>query len=177
MADPRRVVVGRLRRPHGLKGEIAVFPLTHDAEVLFAPKRSVWVADLAGEVVAGPLVIERSRGYHREWLLKFVSGDTREAIEPWRNLFLVVPETELVPPKDGEVWLHELAGFAVKRPDGTPLGVVTDVYELPQGVVIEVQGPKREFLLPFRKEFVTEVHRNERRMTVTPPDGLIDEPE
>jgi ribosomal 30S subunit maturation factor RimM len=48
------------------------------------------------------------------------------------------------------------------------------VYELPAGVTIEVQGPKREFLLPYRREFVLEVARSERRLVVEPPAGLID---
>ena len=45
---------------------------------------------------------------------------------------------------------------------------------LPQGVMIEVQGPKKEFLLPFRKEFVTDVDRAERRLSVVVPDGLVE---
>jgi ribosomal 30S subunit maturation factor RimM len=40
--------------------------------------------------------------------------------------------------------------------------------------VIEVQGPKREFLLPYRKEFVTQVDRAARRLVIAPPDGLLD---
>jgi ribosomal 30S subunit maturation factor RimM len=51
---------------------------------------------------------------------------------------------------------------------------VTDVYDLPGGLTIEVQGPKREFLLPFRKEFVTEIRRAERVLIVTLPEGLLE---
>jgi ribosomal 30S subunit maturation factor RimM len=52
---------------------------------------------------------------------------------------------------------------------------VTAWYETAGGLLIEVQGPKREFLLPFKKEFVPEVDRDARRMIVTPPDGLIED--
>jgi len=48
------------------------------------------------------------------------------------------------------------------------------VYELPAGLMIEVQGAKREFLLPYKKEFVREVDREARRLTVTPPEGLLE---
>ena len=61
------------------------------------------------------------------------------------------------------------------RRDGTALGLVTAWYETAAGLLIEVQGPKREFLLPFKKEFVPQVDREARRLIVTPPDGLIDE--
>lgn len=170
----RHLVVGRLRRPHGLKGEITVFPLTDDPDTVFGVGRSVWIVNLEGEEVAGPFQIERSRDYHREWLMKMRGVEHRDAWTPWRGLFLGAPAETLAPPADGEVYLHELAGFAVRHEDGTPLGIVSNVFELPGGLMIEVQGPKREFLLPYRKEFVLAVDRDARRLTVAPPDGLID---
>jgi 16S rRNA processing protein RimM len=174
MPDARHIVVGRLRKPHGLKGDSTLFPLTDNPERVLAPGESVWLVGLEGEVVAGPLTIERSRSYHRAWLVKFVGADGREALEPWRGLFLAVPAEVLQPPEGDEVYLHELAGFAVRQPDGTPLGLVSAVYELPAGFMIEVQGPRREFLLPYRKEFVREVDRAGRKLVVTPPEGLIE---
>ncbi len=45
---------------------------------------------------------------------------------------------------------------------------------MPAGLMIEVQGPRREFLLPYRKEFVREVDRDGRRLVVTPPEGLVE---
>jgi 16S rRNA processing protein RimM len=129
---------------------------------------------LDGETVAGPLTIERSRSYHREWLVKFAGADGREALEPWRGLFLAVPAEQLKPPAGDEVYLHELAGFSVRMPDETPLGLVSAVYETQAGLMIEVQGPKREFLLPYKKQFVRRVDREGRRLVVTPPEGLIE---
>ena len=175
MAGARHLVVGRLRKPHGLKGDCTLFPLTGEPETVLAPGRAVWLVGLDGETVAGPLIIERSRSYHREWLVKFEGADGREALEPWRGLFLAVPAEELTPLEEGEVYLHDLAGFSVRLPDDTPLGLVSSVYELPAGVMIEVQGPKREFLLPYKKEFVQQVDREARRLVVTPPEGLIED--
>jgi 16S rRNA processing protein RimM len=172
--DPHHLVVGRLRKPHGLKGDLTLFPITNDPETVFAAGRAVWLVGLDGEIVAGPVTIERSRSYHREWLVKFAGADRREAIDPWRGLFLAVPADELAPPTGDEVYLHELDGFAVRLPDETPLGLVTAVYELPAGVMIEVQGPKREFLLPYKKEFVREVDRAGRRLVVVLPEGLLE---
>ena len=173
-AGARHLVVGRLRKPHGLKGDLTLFPLTDDPATVLAPGRSVWLIGLDGETVAGPLLIERSRAYNREWLVKITGADRREAIDPWRGLFLAAPADELAPPKDDEVYLHELDGFAVRLPDETPLGLVSGVYDLPSGLMIEVQGPKREFLLPYKKEFVRQVDRAGRRLVVTPPEGLLE---
>ncbi|MFZ5624290.1 MAG: ribosome maturation factor RimM [Gemmatimonadota bacterium] len=175
MADEaRRLVVARLRKPHGLKGEMTLFPLTGQPERMFAPGARVWLVDLAGEV-QGTVTFERSRAYHREWLVKFEGLDRREDIEELRGLFLAVDEERAVPPGEGEVWLHELIGFAIRSEGDEPLGLVSDLYELPGGLMLEVQGPKREFFLPFRKEFVLDVDRAGRRLVVRLPDGLIDE--
>ena len=171
----RHIVVGRLRKPHGLKGDVTLFPLTDAPDTMLAAGSEVWLVGLDGEAVAGPLTIERSRSYHRAWLLKFAGAEGREALEPWRGLFVAVPAERLTPPAGDEVWLHELAGFSVRLADGTPLGLVSTVYEMPAGLMIEVQGPRREFMLPYRKEFVREVDREGRRLVVTPPEGLIEE--
>lgn len=173
-SDSAYVVVGRLRKPHGLKGDCNLFPLTDDPAGIFAPGRQIWVVDLTGDIVAGPLTVERSREYHREWLVKFEGVESRDALEPYRAHFLGVPADQLSPLAEDEVYLHELDGFSVRLPDETPLGLVSAVYELPAGLMIEVQGPRREFLLPYKKEFVQEVDRAGRRLTVTPPEGLIE---
>ena len=170
----RRLVVARFRKPHGLKGDCSIFPLTDQPEQVFAPGRSVWVVDLAGEVVAGPLEISRSRGYHREWLVAFRERGRREDVEGWNGSFLAADAEQLVPPADGEVYLDELPGFAVQDKAGRALGLVSAWYEMPGGLTLEVQGPKREFLLPFKKELVTEVDREARRLVVELPEGLED---
>jgi 16S rRNA processing protein RimM len=171
---PGHVVVGRLRKPHGLKGDCTLFPLTDTPETVFAPGREVWLVNLEGDTVAGPLTVERSRSYHREWLVKFSGVDNRDALEPYRGQFLGVPQESLGPLDEDEVYLHELDGFSVRLADDTPLGLVSAVYELPSGLMIEVQGPKREFLLPYKKEFVQQVDRSGRRLVVSPPEGLLD---
>ena len=172
--ETRHLVVGRLRKPHGLKGDCAVFPLTEDPELAYAPGKPVWLKNLAGDVVAGPLIVERSRVYHRQWLVAFKGHLHVDAVKPWGGHFLAVEAEGLKPPAEGEVYLHELAGFAVQDRGGAALGLVTDVVDLPSGITLEVQGPKREFLVPFRKEFVVEVNRDARRLVVSLPDGLMD---
>ncbi len=169
-----RLLVGRLRKPHGLKGDCAVFPLTDEPESVFAPGRTVWVRNLAGDPVAGPLTIARSRKYHREWLVAFRGHDRIEAVEDWRGTFLEAATAELRAPEENEVYLHELAGFAVRDLADRPLGVVSDLEEGPTGLMLTVQGPKREFLLPFRKEFVREVDRSGRKLVVDLPAGLLE---
>lgn len=172
--ETHHLLVGRLRKPHGLKGDCAVFPLTDEPAAVFAKGREVWVRSLAGEVVAGPLTIERSRPYQREWLVGFRDHDKIEAVEPWRGHFLLAERAGLRPLAQDEVYLHELAGFAVRDTTGAPLGLVSDLTEGPAGLVLTVQGEKREFLLPYKKDFVREVNREERLLVVDLPAGLTE---
>ena len=78
------------------------------------------------------------------------------------------------PPGEGEVYVHELEGFAVRQQDGTALGLVTSLYDLASGLTLEIQGPQREFLLPFVKEFVLTVDRENRVLVVKVPEGLLE---
>jgi 16S rRNA processing protein RimM len=170
----RRLVVARLRKPHGLRGEVALFPLTDQPEAVLAPGRQVWVVDLSGEVVEGPLEIARSRAYHREWLVTFRGRGSRSMVEELGGNFLAAEADSLAPPEGDEVYLDELAGFAVEDSAGTALGLVTGWYELPAGLTLEVQGPKREFLLPYKKELIRRVDRAERKLVVELPEGLAE---
>ncbi len=170
----RFLAVGRLRKPHGLNGEFAVFPLTEDAAAVFAAGRQLVRLALSGAVVGEPVEVERSRSFHREWLLKFRGIESRDELESWRGQFLGAPMEQLRPPAEDEVYVHELEGFSVRQEDGTTLGLVTALYDLPSGLTLEVQGPKREFLLPFRKEFVQQVDRKGRALVVKVPEGLLE---
>lgn len=165
-------MIARLRKPHGLRGDVAVFPLTDQPDQALAPGRSVWVVDLAGEVVVGPLEIARSRGYHREWLLTFRGRGSRGDVEGLAGSFLAADAESLAPPQGDEVYLDELPGFAVEDTTGRSLGLVTAWYELPAGLTLEVQGPKREFLMPYKKDLVKRVDREQRKLVVELPAGL-----
>ncbi|MFI5210130.1 MAG: ribosome maturation factor RimM [Gemmatimonadales bacterium] len=174
MEAPRLLVVGRLRRPHGLKGEMAIFPLTGEPERVFGQGRQLWRLDLAGTVQGEPVTVERSRAYHREWLVKFEGEAVRTTLEGWKGQFVAAPDSELEPPAEGEVYIHELEGFAVRLADGTSMGIVSAAYDLPAGLTLEIQGSKREFLLPYRQEFIRQVDRAGRTLVVMVPEGLAD---
>jgi len=167
------IVVGRVRKPHGLKGEVSIFPLTDDPEGVFVTGRSLFLLDLRGDVV-GEVAVTQSRVYHRECLVKFAGHNERATVDDYRGRFLAVRREELPPLEEGEVYLQELVGYAVRDEADEALGLVSAVYDLPQGPTIEVQGPEREFMLPFRGEYVKQTDRAGRRLVVSVPPGLMD---
>ena len=171
-AAPPPIVVGRVRKPHGLKGELAIFPLTDDPEGVFVVGQAMAVVDLRGDV-KGEVVIEQARVYHREVLVRFAGHTDRNMVDDYRGVFLAVPRDVLTPLADGEVYQQELVGWAVRNEADEPLGIISSVYDMPQGTVIEVQGPKHEFLLPFRSEYVKVTDRAQRRLVVDVPPELM----
>lgn len=137
---PRRLVIGRLRKPHGLKGEFTVFPLTSTPQAVFTAGSKLMRVDLGGEPL-GELEIESARPYHREWLVKFRGIADRPALDALRGCFVSVEAERLTEPEGDEVYLHELEGFSVRDEAGRPLGLVTGLYEVAAGLMIGA-GPQ-----------------------------------
>jgi len=121
------IVVGRVRKPHGLKGELAIFPLTDDPDGVFVVGRTLVLLDLRGDPV-GEVKVEQARIYHREVLLRFRGHADRSALDHYRGLFLAVDRTVLTPLAEGEVYIQDLAGYAVRNEADEALGIVTAVY-------------------------------------------------
>ena len=166
------IVVGRVRKPHGLKGELAVFPLTDDPVGVFVVGQEMSVLDIRGDVTE-QVLIEQARVYHREVLVKFKGHSDRNMVDGYRGRFLAVPRDVVAPLGEGEVYQQELVGWAVRSDADEALGIISAVYDMPQGLVIEVQGSKREFLLPFRAEYVKVTDREQRRLVVNVPPELM----
>lgn len=171
--EPAFLAVARMRKPHGMKGEAVVWVLTDDPERALAPGKQLTPVDASGRAVGPPLTIERSRPYHRQWLLKFREVADRTALERWDDTLLGARCEELRAPLENEVYVHELAGMEVVVA-GRPIGLVTDLIEVPAGQLLAVDVAGREVLVPFRRAIVRRVDRERRRIEVDPPAGLLD---
>lgn len=71
-----------------------MFPLVENPGAVFVPQARLYVVDERRQVIAGPLVVTRRRGYHREWLLGFQGITTRAAVEGWRDQYVAVDEPD-----------------------------------------------------------------------------------
>ena len=174
-------VVGRIFRAHGIKGELVVGLETDAPDAIFAPGVRVFVGtadgDLAPDAKTGQLVelaVQAARPF-QDGLLVFFNGiaDRTEA-EKWRGRTLLVPVSELEPPAEGELWAHELPGMRVVDPQGRIVGDVQGYYELPQGLVLEIETPRGVRDVPFNEAFVQDVNRFARVITLDAPGGLLE---
>lgn len=165
------VTVGLIATVHGIRGELAVVPETDEPDRLVAG-RTVLLESPGGEVSERRVVASRE---HKGRLLIQLEGvPDRSAAEALRGGRLCIREGDLAPLPPGHVWRHELPGMAVATEEGEPLGEVRELLDTGGGnLVLVVQGPRGEVLLPFAEVVVRAVDRDARRVTVRLLDGLL----
>jgi 16S rRNA processing protein RimM len=169
-------LVGRVRRAHGIRGELVVESLTDEPDAVFASGRRVFVGTSAGDPLprTRELIVERSSPFKGGLIVAFQGLADRNASELLRDHTLLVPADEISPPGEDEVFLHDLVGMRVRHVSGEDVGDVSEVFELPQGVVIEVRRERDTVMLPFDERTVTDVDMTLRVITVDPLEGLLD---
>nr|WP_223183105.1 MULTISPECIES: ribosome maturation factor RimM [unclassified Streptomyces] len=167
------MVVARIGRAHGIKGEVTVEVRTDEPELRLGPG-AVLRTDPAG---IGPLTIETGRVHSGRLLLRFEGVRDRTGAEALRNTLLIaeVDPAEL-PEEEDEYYDHQLMDLDVVLVDGTEIGRITEISHLPSQDLFIVECPDgTELMIPFVSEIVTEIDLEEQRAVIDPPPGLIDD--
>ena len=168
-----QLVVGRIGRPHGLRGELTVQVHTDEPDSRFAAG-SVLTTEPAAR---GPLTVSSARWHSGRLLVSFTGYDDRTSAEDLRGTLLVMDSAEVTPAEDPDEFNdYELIGLDVATVAGEPVGVVADV--LHQGQDLLVIRPDRpgveDVLVPFVAALVPEVDVKAGRLVIDPPPGLLD---
>ncbi|MGY1833533.1 ribosome maturation factor RimM [Blastococcus sp. SYSU DS0510] len=170
------VVVGRIGRPHGVRGLATVEVRTDDPEGRFAPG-AVLLTDPAER---GPLTVVDRRWHSGTLLLQLASPDgavfdVREAVDELRNTLLLVRVADLPELDDPDSYYdHQLVGLAARLPDGTVIGEVTAVRHEAQDLLVVRRVEGGDALIPFVTAIVPTVDVAGGFVVVDPPEGLLD---
>jgi 16S rRNA processing protein RimM len=174
------VVVARIGRPHGIKGEVSVEVRTDEPERRLGPGVTVRTDPAA----AGPLTITTGRVHSGRLLLTFDSVTDRSRAESLRGVLLVADVDPDERPEDpDEFYDHQLVGLAVHTVDGVHVGEIDEVLHLPGQDVLAVRrapgaDARTDLLVPFVAALVPTVDVAGGRVVIDPPPGLLgDEPE
>jgi 16S rRNA processing protein RimM len=160
------VVVGRVTRAHGLRGEVAVLPASDNPD-RFSAGASVFLQD------GDELRIRAVRSGGGRLLVVFEGVDDRAAAEALHDATLVVPRSMLPPLPEGEYWPHELEGCVVLTESGRELGRIADVVANPaHDLWVAVDDGGAETLLPAVHEVVVSVDVVGKRVVVRELRGL-----
>lgn len=167
-----QVVVGRVAKVHGLRGELAVDVRTDSPEQRFAVGSAVQAKLRSGDVRS--FTVAAARTHSGRLLVRFDGVDDRTAAEELHGALLTGDTDELAPTDDpDEFYDHELEGLAVLLCDGTGVGTVREVVHGPGGELLSVDTPHGEALIPFVQAIVPEVDPAAGRVVIDPPDGLL----
>ena len=158
VSDSKMVAVGRIIKPAGLKGQIAVKSLT-DFPDRFAPTSVVFLQ-------GSPRVIKESRPGKGRWTISLEGVDALEDAERLRGELLTIPESEVHSLPEREYYQFQLLGLKVFNASGEHLGEVTDVLETGSNEVYVVTKENKELLIPAVADFVLEVDVKGKRMVV-----------
>ena len=165
------ISVGRIVRPHGIRGEVKVAPLTEWPE-RFQEFRSIYV-EPEGENGEW-MEIERARVQGRRIILKLSGIDDRDRADSIRGFILKVDKETCPPLPEGQYYISDLIGMRVVTMAGEEIGLLVDVLNMPSQDVYVVEADGREILIPGVKAFIKRVDVENKMMIIETIPGLLE---
>jgi 16S rRNA processing protein RimM len=178
-----RVVVGRIGRPHGIRGDVVIGVRTDEPDLRFAVGATLDARSTSDD--AGPengaggkrLTVASVRWHSGQLLVAFAGITDRTAAAELTGSWLSVDSSQLPDTGDPDEFRdYELIGLSVRTCAGDPVGVVTDVLHYGQDLLVvrRQDEPGGEALVPFVKAIVPEVDLRAGVVVIDPPPGLLD---
>ena len=169
------VIVGRIIKAHGIRGELKVLPETDDPEQ-FLNFDSVLVGENPAKTIR--LTVDNLRFQPSSkgisLIISFTEIKTRDDAETLAKTFLYVDEEELEL-DDDEFFIHDLIGCQVLDKGGDEVGIVKDVLEMPAHFIYLVErSGKSDVMIPAVDAFIEEIDLEGSRIVINTIDGLLD---
>ena len=171
MSEPGALVVGRVRRPHGVRGELAV-EATTDVPGRFAPGEVLEMVAVNGE--RRDLEILSVRSHRGQLLVRFRGIEDRDAADEARGASLEVAAGRSPAAPKGWYYYHELIGCTCHDLTAGVLGVVDEVVEDGGGLLLSLIDDGTVTLVPFVDEFIRLIDLDGRRIELELPEGLVE---
>jgi 16S rRNA processing protein RimM len=166
----RAIVIGRIVRPHGLRGDVVVHPETDFVEARFRPGASFWTRSVRGD---SQITVASARLQGGRPIVGFEGVSSIEQAEALVGLELRVPEDALQPLDPGTYYRHQLEGCQVVTRAGEEVGIVARVDGGAGGSRLEIESTRGEVLVPLAADICVEIDVAARRITIDPPEGLL----
>jgi 16S rRNA processing protein RimM len=165
------VLVGRIARPHGIRGQVVINPETDFVGERFRAGATMQTRGATGDAT---LTISTARIQGGRPIVGFEGLTRIEDVERLAGQELRVPEGELQPLEPGRFYHHQLVGCAVETVQGEAVGQVDRVEGGAGGSRLVVVGRRGEILVPLATEICIEIDVAAKRIRIDPPDGLLD---
>jgi len=167
--EPVFVVIGKFRKPHGIRGEVRMTVLTDFPDLI----------EIGQKVYAGQKYqaykIKSLRWHGGDLLVSLEGMLDRTAVEIFRNIMIYMKSEDMPAPPEGEYYLHQLVGIDVVTDQGKNLGRLKEVILTGANDVYLVDSPEgKEILLPAIEEVILEINLEDRIMLVHIIPGLLE---
>jgi len=166
------VPVARVRRAHGVRGELRVEPLG-DARDVLQDLKTVTLRSRDGDERVWEVRSVRP-GSGDALLVKLVGLDDRDDAGALKGSDFLVPADALPALEDDEFWYGDLEGLAVVDSKGAELGTVVGVFNAGASDVATVRGAKGEWMLPIVDDVIVEIDFEASRVVIEPIEGLLE---
>jgi 16S rRNA processing protein RimM len=165
-----RIVIGRVSRPHGTKGEIRIEYFNTGDPDFFSRYQMLFIQGDAGSPQPyRPLAVRP----HKKYILALLEGvRTRAEAEQLRGKAVLVDAADLPSLDADEYYWHDILGMRVVTEDGGNVGTITEILPTGSNDVYVVREGEREVLIPALKEVVASIDTKARTMVIRP---LLDE--
>jgi len=166
------VKVGEIVKPHGIRGEIKIYPYSEQPEN-FKHYRKV-VLQAASGSGAKIYTVVKSREQGRLAIIQLEGIDSREAAENLLGSTAWVEKSDFPDLAADEYYWHQLIGLQVFTDTGRDLGKVAGLFSTGAHDVLVVTGEGREYLIPVQEEIITRVDDRDGKLFIAPPPGLLE---
>ena len=169
--QPEYVIIGRIIKPHGVRGAVKVEPITDDpSRFSLLDQVHIGPDDHPGDAVD----IDKVQFQNKFIILSLATVLSREAAETLRGQYLYIPADQALDLPDGSVYIYELSGREVFTNKNKFVGKVKDYLEYPANDMFGVESDEREYLIPDVPEIVEDVNLDDSKIIINPIDGLLD---
>jgi 16S rRNA processing protein RimM len=167
------IAVGRLTKPHGLRGELVFLPYVHDSELLPAlVQRPVFLQH--GPSRVQQLTLTGWRVVHKRVLIRLQGCEDLTTAEAWREYEVLIPRHWFPPLPAGEYYWFEIEGLAVYGSDGRYLGTIVEIIYTGSNDVYVVRNGTQEMLIPALRDVVRTINLAGGEMHLFTAAGLLD---
>lgn len=163
----RRILIGKVVSAHGIKGDVKVLCYADDADLLFRDAGVFTDETTQARVVLTPRAEPKPGLFIAH--IDGMKADRNDA-ERARGTLLYIERADLPEAEDGTIYHLDMEGMDVVSAEGKVLGKVLRVQNFGAGDLLEIQGKKESYYLPFAAPYLVSIDKDARLITMNEPE-------
>ena len=173
MSHPDYFLLGKILRPHGVKGDVVIY-LDSDSLSRYKKMKLIYVEQEGTLKEFDISKVISIKEHEHTAVIHLVGIEDINTAEHYLKLDLYLPMESLPKLRGKKFYFHEIIGFTIIDEKEGEVGIISNVYELPQHPVGEFIRNEKAVLFPLSEIFIQNIDRIEKKIFVTIPEGLID---